>query len=343
MLLQADLVRAVELGFITSEQASAIGTIAGEPRRELPRCPAAVAAALAAAVLLAAGPLAAWIWIGGACLAVAAAAYAALMFAVARRLWCGPLARAGGVLAAAGALAVPCAAAGLLVATGWITPSATAPQSLGQLLAHPHAWVDATAILALGLVAWRLPYPPLGALLAGACWALAMDAASLLFGYAVSWPQRALVSAVLGAATIALGFALDRRAHRELAGWLYLVGLLGVFAGLVTPGSPSAAGLVVGFAIAAALVALGPVTGRPIFAVFGAIALASDAGRLGALALRGPALVAVAALIALGTMVAADAYRVVDRRAGAWLRARLPSTVAALLPTPPLDVPPPRA
>jgi hypothetical protein len=205
-----------------------------------------------------------------------------------------------------------------------------APADLGELLADPGTWAELSAILALVVTARRYPYPPLAALLAGACWILFLDLAPVFFGHAVSWNQRALITAATGALAIVIGFALEPRARGEIASWLYAAGLLAVCA-LMTISSTSTAAVALRLPIWAALLALAPVTGRRVFALFGALAMAYDLGRLAALALGGPALVAVAGAIALATASGAAAYAGVERRLGAWLRDALPETLVAFV------------
>jgi hypothetical protein len=331
MMMKVLLARAVERGVITADQATAISAISREAHRELPPCGRAEALSLAAAILLAAVPLAAWLALGGIGLTVAGTGYAALLLAAARRLRGGPWARAGGVLAAAAAVAIPFAVKGVLGAAGWFPSTATAPADIGELLLDPGVWVDASAILAFAFTARRYHYPPFAALLAAACWMLAMDVAPLFFLRAVAWSQRAIISGVMGAIAIVLGFALQRGGRREFVSWLQAVGLVALSVGFTTLPSESPAALALRIPIWAALVALAPLTGRPIFAVFGALSMASDLGELGALRLGRPALVAAAAAIALATATGAAAYAVVERRLDRLLHRALPETLLAFV------------
>jgi hypothetical protein len=82
--------------------------------------------------------------------------------------------------------------------------------------------------LALRLVRTRL----FVLVIAAAAWFDVQGVAPLVLGAEPSWAQRALLSALTGAALVAAGVALDRRAHREQAAWLYVPGLLAFSGGL---------------------------------------------------------------------------------------------------------------
>ncbi|HET9444165.1 MAG TPA: hypothetical protein VFO65_12625 [Acidimicrobiales bacterium] len=82
----------------------------------------------------------------------------------------------------------------------------------------------AAAAAALRLTRFPFLVAPLGLM----AWFVSMDAAPLVFGQDVSAGERALVSAAVGAALLAGGLALDRRALRSHAFWAHLFGLLTV-------------------------------------------------------------------------------------------------------------------
>ena len=88
----------------------------------------------------------------------------------------------------------------------------------------PVAVARAAAAAALRLTRFPFLVAPLGLI----AWFVSLDAAPLLFGQDVSAGERALVSAAVGAALLAGGLALDRRALRSHAFWAHLFGLLTV-------------------------------------------------------------------------------------------------------------------
>jgi hypothetical protein len=335
MLDETHLDLAVERGVITREQADAMRSLATQRPLPPPRPRATVAAevvvASTLALALAVGPLAAWTSFAGPGLLAAGGAYTALLLAAGRRLWRGPRRTAGGVLVAAAALMVPIAVHALADAIGFF-PGTFVPHDLGELVRDPRVLVDVAAMAALAVALWRFHFRPLVALLTGAAWLFAMDVAPLVFGDAIRWSQRALVTAVLGASTIALGVAVDRHTREDFARWLYGAGLLAFCGALVTFDTASRAAFLLQGGLEIALVAVALLLRRRMFAVFGGLALSSSAGRAAAEVLTGPALLAFALAIAIATVAGAAAYVRVERRVGDLLRARLPPALRRLVP-----------
>jgi hypothetical protein len=231
---------------------------------------------------------------------------------------------------------VPFTLHGLTHAIGWFPATSAPPQDLSALLAGPAFLSSAAAVLAFAAAAWRFPYPPLAALLALSGWIVAMDAAPVAFGAAISWEQRAIVSVLVGTTVLSLALAFDRRLLREFAGWLYRAGAAALAFGLVTVAPSGAAAALLHLALQAALVALGLLVRRRALVVAGALALAVDGGRLAATQASGASLVAFAVAVGLAALAGGASYPWLERRLGGALRSALPRALAGLLP-PPLE------
>lgn len=294
--------------------------------------------AVAAVALLGLAPLGAWIAYSGPGLLLVGGTCSALLWVVGRRTWrAGRHRAAGGILVAAAAVLVPFAVHGLEHTIQFFPATPLSPRTLSELVRHPAFAIDASAVAALALAAWRTPFPPLGALLTGAAWLAAIDAAPIFFGEEMTWSADAVVAAAVGVAALAAGVVADLRARRRFAGWVYAAGLLLVCGAVATLEARGTAAVLAKTAFAFSLVLLGLLLRRRVFAVFGAISVAGAVGRLAADVVDGPALLAAAALVAIAVGWGAAAYaRVEEPLAGAvrerlprWLRRRLPPLIGS--------------
>ena len=289
MLGRGDLDRAVSDGVLSRQQADALWARRGAtapgvtPSVTGPAAPGRLqAAALAGSVLAGAG--AAWLLLtagerlGAPALVVVALACGAGAAAGARALERRGLA-AGGVLAAIAVAMVPAAAAGLQRALGLFSEVSSSPAPSAVLAgpAFPSAAVAVVAAI-VALRAFRAPI--LSAVVVGAVWFLVMLAAPLVFGAGPSWSQRALLSALLGVVVLGAGVALDGRTRRDHAGWLYLSGLVAFCGAFATVRLESTLALALEAAVDAALVFAAVALRRKVFAIFGALGLASVLGQI---------------------------------------------------------------
>lgn len=332
-LRREDLDRAVEDGVVTREQAEALWARTGEHRlaAEPAVGPLRVALALAtgavAAAILGAVLLDAWERAGPAGgLTVALLEGAALTIAARALALRAPRALHAAVLAA---LAVPLAPAAVRAAQAWtgaLGPAGAPPTTLSAWLGGPAFLPAAAAVAAAVTALWAVGHPLLSAVLFGALWGSAMTAAPVVFGPTPTWAQHALLSALLGAAALAAGVALDGRLRRDHSGWIYLAGLAAFCGGVTTLHGDTGPSLAAALAAYAALVLASLALRRRAFAVFGALGVASGLARLAdtllAEAVVPYALVAIAAAVGAAALVHA-------RVAPAWARA-----VAAALPAP---------
>ena len=144
------------------------------------------------------------------------------------------------------------------------------------------------ATLAAGAVAlWRYRLPFLVMPVAVTLWYMSMDLASFLLqqqdvAYDYDWELRKLVSLYFGLAMTLLAFWVDLRSRfsRDYAFWLYLFGVLTFWGGLSSMDSASEWGKLAYCGINVAMILIGTVLGRRVFAVFGGLGVAFYLGDL---------------------------------------------------------------
>lgn len=147
------------------------------------------------------------------------------------------------------------------------------------------------ATLAVGAVLLRrFRYPFLVMPVAVTLWYMGMDIVPALLAQADSngwfsgaaWELRKQVSLAFGGIILLFAFFIDLRSRhdKDYAYWLYLFGLLTFCGALSMMGSGKLAGKLVYLAIHFALVFVGAVLGRRMFAVFGGIGIAIVLGDL---------------------------------------------------------------
>jgi hypothetical protein len=114
-------------------------------------------------------------------------------------------------------------------------------------------------------------------------WYMSMDIAPLAFG-ADYWDfeLRKTVSVWFGLAMLVLAFWVDLRSRfsRDYAFWLYLFGVATFWGGLSLMNSGSELGKLAYCGINVAMVLLGAILGRRVFAVFGGLGIAGYLGHL---------------------------------------------------------------
>lgn len=179
---------------------------------------------------------------------------------------------------------------------------------------HFHQYIDGRWLMmelgtlaAAAVLLWRYRLPFMLMPVAVTLWYMGMDLVPLLFGDWHDWEMRKFVSLCFGVAMILLAFWVDlrsRHAHpsRDYAFWLYLFGALSFWGGLSLLESRSEWGRLGYLAINVAMILLGAVLGRRVFAVFGGLGVAGYLGYLSYRVFR-DSLVFPVALTAIGLAI----------------------------------------
>lgn len=113
-------------------------------------------------------------------------------------------------------------------------------------------------------------------------WYMSMDLVPFLSGDPYDWEIRKFISLWFGLAMVLLAFWVDVRSRRsrDYAFWLYLFGVLTFWGGLSSLNSGSELGKLVYCGINVAMILIGAVLGRRVFAVFGGLGVAGYLGHL---------------------------------------------------------------
>ena len=286
-IARPDLDGAVAAGIITAEQADrlaahlgATATAAAGPRFSFGNALYYLGGLVAIGAMSLFMTLG-WALLGGWGGCAVALAHGALALAVAERMHArGTLPVPTGILAAFALAMVPLAIHGAQHGLGlWSGP--------GDAYRDYHAVIDGRWLaMELGTLAagaallLRYRHPFLVMPIAATLWYMGMDLAPLLLGR--DGAGRELVSIAFGLAMIVLAFAIDIRACRrgDFAFWLHLFGVMAAWGGGAVLAAGSEPRLLAWCMANVAMVLVGAVVGRRVFAVFGAIGVAGYLGHL---------------------------------------------------------------
>jgi len=176
----------------------------------------------------------------------------------------------------------PLAVYGLQVALGWW------PE--GHVYREYHTHIDwrwifmELATLATGAVMlWRYGLPFLIMPVAVTLWYMSMDLTPFLFGEADSaWELRKLVSLWFGLLIVLLAFWVDVRTRyeKDFAFWLYLFGVTAFWCGLSMMRSDSELNKFLYLCTNVAMIVVGAILSRRVFAVLGGLGAAGYLGHL---------------------------------------------------------------
>jgi hypothetical protein len=239
----------------------------------------------------------------------------------------------------------PLAVYGLQLWFGWW--DGKAPYRAYHTLVDRRWIIMELATLAVGAaMLWRYRLPFLLMPVAGTLWYMSMDLAPLLHTYlygadptdpALSnalWRLRQLVSVGFGLIVIIVAVLVDMRSdgRRDFAFWLYLAGVAAFWGGLSSMDSGSEYGKIIYCLINVAMLFIGAVLARRVFAVFGALGIA---GYLGYLAHRVFAdslmFPIVLTLIGLGVILLGVLWQRYEQAITRGLRRRLPAPLRQLI------------
>ena len=204
-----------------------------------------------------------------------------------------------------------------------------------------HAYIDGRwLMIELGTLAvaavllWRYRFPFMLMPVAVTLWYMSMDLVPFLFGDWLDWEVRKFISLWFGLAMMLVAFWVDVRSRfsRDYAFWLYLFGVLTFWGGLSLMNSGSELGKLIYCAINVAMILVGAILGRRVFAVFGGLGLAGYLGHLSWRVFR-DSLVFPFALSAIGFAIIWLGV-LWQRREAAWsarLRGLLPAALRELI------------
>lgn len=187
-----------------------------------------------------------------------------------------------GIMATFVVVLTPLAVYGLQVALGlW-------PE--GHVYREYHTHVDwrwifmELATLATGAVMlWRYRFPFLVMPVAVTLWYMSMDLTPFVFGEAdVNWDLRKLVSLWFGLLICLVAFWVDIRSRfeKDFAFWLYIFGVVAFWGGLSMMHSDSEWNKFIYLCINLAMIVIGAILSRRVFAVFGGLGAAGYVGHL---------------------------------------------------------------
>jgi hypothetical protein len=218
---------------------------------------------------------ASWDLLGAGGILTLAATTAVLLFAIGRTLWHRgqDLRIPGGLLITAAVATVPLLTYALQDLFGlW-------PDDPPGAYRDFHHWIQGgwpimeLATIAAGLIAvgfYRFAF--LTAPVALALWYLSMDLTPIIFDTdPFSWRQRQLVSLWFGLAMLAVAYAVDMKARRDFAFWLYLFGLMAFWGGLSLMNTDSELARLGYLLVNVVLIGLSLFLRRRAFIVFGGI------------------------------------------------------------------------
>jgi hypothetical protein len=205
------------------------------------------------------------------------------------------------------------------------------------------------ATLAVGAaMLWRFRLPFLVMPIAGTLWYMSMDLAPLLHAYLYGadatvaewysglWRLRQLVSVGFGLVVIVVALLVDMRSdgQRDFAFWLYLAGLAAFWGGLSSMDSGSEIGKIVYCAINVAMLFIGAVLSRRVFAVFGALGIAGYLGHLASRVFADSLLFPIVlTLIGLGVILLGVLWQRHEQEISRRLRHYLPASLRQLVET----------
>lgn len=303
MLEDGDLDAAVEAGLIDSELRARLIAFAAK-RRRMARPPAATPAAPAAkfdpvhvlyygGALLIIGAMGlfattAFASLGGWALTTIAILYGAGFLAIGARLWAKPETRMPGGLCVAVAVSMtPLAIYGMQDALNlWSAEKPAGYHDFYPMISGSWVFMEVGTIVAATAALIRFPFPFILLMAAVALWFLSMDLASLIAyrqppDWNGDWGLRLTVSKIVGLAMIVVAWAIDLKWSRlgDFGFWLHLFGAMTLW-GAVTSGGGGEFGQVIYCAFNVAYIAFGLFLDRRVYAVFGAIGLATYLGHL---------------------------------------------------------------
>jgi hypothetical protein len=229
----------------------------------------------------------------------------------------------------------PLAVYGLQEMLGWRPPHDWTYRDYHRYIDWNWLFMEFATLAVGAAMLWRYRLPFLAMPVAVTLWYMSMDLVPFLTGGNYwDWELRKVVSLCFGFATVALAFWIDLRSGRrkDYAFWLYLFGVMTFWGGLSLMRSDSELGKFMYCLVNLAMIAIGTVLVRRVFAVFGALGVAIYLGHLSHTVFRDSLLFPVAlSAIGFGIVYAGILWGRHEAAVGAALRARLPAPLRGLL------------
>lgn len=342
-ITRADLNAAGEAGIVTSEAADRLWSFLAERHQHAPGFRGAhVLYYLGGLVAIGAMTLfmtLGWERLGGAGLLFISIAYAVLGLAATHYfLYRKQLEIPAGITATFVLALTPLAVYGLQEVLGWRAPHEWSYRDYHRYIDWNWLFMEYATLAAGAVMLWRYRLPFLAMPVAVTLWYMSMDLVPFLAGgdeYIYwDWGLRKVVSLCFGIATTGLAFWVDLRSGRrkDYAFWLYLFGVMTFWGGLSAMDSNNELGKFIYCLINLAMIAIGTLLVRRVFAVFGALGVAGYLGHLSYTVFRDSLLFPVAlSAIGFGIVYAGVVWGRHEATVGSALRARLPEPMCKLL------------
>ena len=251
-----------------------------------------------------------------------------------------------GILATLAVVLVPLATWALQSAFGWWPPGGAGEHFRAYHTRIDWRWVTLEFVTLVAAVVglWRLRHPFMVMPLAVTLWYMSMDLSRMIvFAERPGWDEWQYYrdfSLVFGLGMLAVAVWVDLRARRsfaegrDFAFWIYLFGTLAFWGGLSMQNSDSELDKFAYLLVNVALVGLGGILGRRVFAVFGGLGIASYLGYLSYRVFRDSLLFPfVLTLVGLAIVAAGIVWQRNERRVSTALRGWLPAAWRELLQT----------
>ena len=205
-----------------------------------------------------------------------------------------------GIMATLAVVTVPLAIFSVQTALGqW--PADKPYRDYHYLIDWRWLFIEFGTLAAGAVLLWRYRFPFMLLPIAVTLWYMSMDLVPFLFGNWHDWEMRKWVSLWFGLASVLFAFWVDMRSResRDYAFWLYIFGVLTFWGGLSSMRSDSELSKLVYCLLNVAMVLVGAVLGRRVFAVCGGLGIAGYLGHLSYRVFR-DSLVFPVALTAIG-------------------------------------------
>ncbi len=244
------------------------------------------------------------------------------------------LAIPAGITATFVVVLIPLAVFSLQTAMNW-WPGETIYREYHQYVSWKWLMMELATLAGGAVMLWRYRLPFLVMPIAVTLWYMSMDLTPILFGSLdYSWELRKFVSLWFGLLTLLLAFWVDIRTRqsRDYAFWLYLFGVIAFWGGLSMMSSDNELSKFLYFCINLAMIGIGAILTRRVFAIFGGLGAAGYLGYLAHNVFKGSVIFPFAlTFIGLGIIYLGILWQRHESRLGHKLRSLLPEPLRVLV------------